>query len=234
MIDDEEYYKICFGFNQNNPYCLKSDDYFTYASTLSQEENGDFIILEHWLYGEPRCQTVACSDFAEFVVRDGDGCALTDELMSVTIDGVDEIQCSASVSDSCLWRVPSPQCSHFVSVPKPPSTTTTTTTTSGTDNTNNYVIVNDDDDNEVDGGGSNDKNSDRSTFDAMTNKGGHFAESAMFYILLAFCMLTIVCIIGCVYKHSQEKSGVAAENDEVDVEEGVVEEPIQFEEEISL
>jgi len=236
-VEDEEFYRICLSFNEKNPYCVKSDDYFTYAASLEEEQNGDFMVLEHWLYGETRCQTVPCSDFAQFVVKDGDGCAASEPLDDVSIDGLDGISCSASLHDSCVWKVPSPQCSHFSQIAKPGTITLSTTTTTTTTSTTNYVVSNDDGANDQNGGQSNDKNRDGSTFDAMTNRGGHFAESAMFYILLTFCALTICCIVGCVIKHSQKR--VAQPNDDDgnvdDIEEGVVvDQPLQFENQLSL
>eukprot|EP00483_Globobulimina_turgida_P013568 UN13593 len=101
------------------------------------------------------------------------------------------------------------------------STSTTSTTTSVT---NNYVVGDGvgGDGNGVQG---DDQKENKSTFDTITNKGGHFYESAMFYILLSICLLTCFGIIGCVVR-SQRKDNAQVEGTG-DVEEDI--EPLQFE-----
>ncbi len=56
----------------------------------------------------------------------------------------------------------------------------------------------------------------------MTNKGGHFYESTMFYILLAIGLMTCLGILTCVMR-SQKKANAQ-------IEEGVQEEPLEFQE----
>lgn len=222
VSEQSEMYEVCLTFNNKNPFCSKSDDYFEYAVTLNEEEDDDTAMNYHWLLGEKRCQIAACSESVQFAVLDGDGCAESLDVSIVNMDGVDGVECSASPSNSCEWNIPIPTCSDEESVDSPTTTTSTTTTTATT--TTQQQPQNDGDNNQE----TNNKKESRNTFDTITNKGGHFYESAMFAILLTFSVLTCLGIIGCVIKHSKKEQGDETIAIEGDVEQ---EEPSEFEEE---
>jgi len=95
VSEQSEMYEVCLTFNNKNPFCSKSDDYFEYAVTLNEEEDDDTAMNYHWLLGEKRCQIAACSESVQFAVLDGDGCAESMDVSIVNMDGVDGVECSA-------------------------------------------------------------------------------------------------------------------------------------------
>merc|ERR1719361_2823004 len=109
-LADSDLYRVCLSMDLSNPYCTKTDDHFTYAATLHEEEVQDEDALSQWMDGTTRCQYAQCGQSVSFAVRDGLGCAASDSLLGQTFGGVDNIECHASGQQSCHWTVPTPAC----------------------------------------------------------------------------------------------------------------------------
>jgi len=107
---DSDLYRVCLSMDLSNPYCTKTDDHFTYAATLHEEEVQDEDALSQWMDGTTRCQYAQCGQSVSFAVRDGLGCSASDSLLGQTLGGVDDIECHASGQQSCHWTVPTPSC----------------------------------------------------------------------------------------------------------------------------
>eukprot|EP01083_Nonionella_stella_P288918 983169_1 len=230
-LDTEEMYQVCLEFNDNNPYCIKARDYFEYGMSSEDEERlGDGVTALQWFSNDAICETATCGAVVQFAVRDGDGCSTSHDVVVMDMDGVPGVECKTTeIYESCGWTVNTPQCEDVVTT----STTAESSTTQTSTQTSEYAVNNDDDDSDGVNNqyGEENKKENRNTFDTMTNKGGHFHESTMFFMLLSLCVLTCLGIVGCVYKHSKQQDA-QIEGDAEDVEdvEQVHEEPLEFEE----
>ena len=129
------------------------------------------------------CKTVMCGNEASFGLKD-ESCA-NSVVFEGIVDDISGVSCSGinggyGITDSCQWNIPAPACQ--------------------------YTVIDDSNVNDPgDGIENNNEKENRSNFDVIINKGGHFYESTMFYILLSIFVITFCGIIICVYKHSKNR-----------------------------
>eukprot|EP00484_Ammonia_sp_Unknown_P024484 CAMPEP_0197024266 /NCGR_PEP_ID=MMETSP1384-20130603/4854_1 /TAXON_ID=29189 /ORGANISM="Ammonia sp." /LENGTH=1024 /DNA_ID=CAMNT_0042452623 /DNA_START=89 /DNA_END=3163 /DNA_ORIENTATION=- len=180
-LSESDEYEICVYWSSDLDTCSKSD-----ADTFAQAAVGVYSneLVNAWQSGTAHqlCKVVECGQSASFGIKDNQQCTDSVDFDGV-IDSVDNVQCSGAyggygIDDSCEWQVPAPQCQV------------------------DYNIV-DNDDGSNNGVETNPETENRNTFDTITNKGGHFYESVMFYLLIGIFALTAVCIVVCIIKHSK-------------------------------
>jgi len=176
----EETYQICMYWQQGTE-CAKSDD-DTFALSSFGSASEDHVSL--WQSGVDHaiCNVVSCGTDATFSIKDRDSCALS-ENFSGTVDSMEGVTCGVTsdeyVVDACLWTVPAPECLLYV------------VDDTGSEQMDKNDFLNDNDEQQTD-----------DTW-TITNQGGHFYESTVFYVLLAVSALTCISVVGCVVKLSK-------------------------------
>jgi len=181
----EEMYQICMYWQHNTTHCVKGDDdVFALTSTGIHIEDQ----ISSWESGSGHsiCQLVSCGSEAMFGLKDEGSCA---DSANFTADGV---TCSGAnggygIDDSCAWTVTAPEC---------------------------LLQIVDDGGSELDESDyqyeTNEEQQADNTWHTITNRGGHFYESTVFYVLLAISALTCISVVGCVVKLSKGTRSAAS------------------------
>jgi len=182
----EEKYRICMHWTTDQTQCVKGeDDVFAQSTTSSLPQDA----LSSWQSGTGHsiCEMVSCGGEAVFGVKDDGSCADSEGFVGA-LDGAPGVTCSGSdggygIDGSCKWTVPAPECLlHIVN------------------DVQSELL--DDNDYQYD----NDEQPSDSAWHTITNRGGHFYESTVFYVLLAISALTCISVVGCVVKLSKGSS----------------------------
>ena len=181
--NNKEEYQVCMYWNGELNGCNKRQNIpFSQAAIGISDTDQTF----RWESGLNNllCKVVMCGNEASFGLKD-ESCAYSVDFKGV-VDDINDVSCTGidggyGITNSCRWNVPTPQCVYTIG---------------------DGTSTNDD---EAVGGEGNDEKENRSDFDVIINKGGHFYESTMFYILLGIFIVTFCGIIVCVYKHSKNR-----------------------------
>jgi len=177
----EEMYSICMYWQSNTTHCVKGDDdTFALGATLGIDTDDDFEI-KSWESGSGHSICQQVSCGNEAMFGLKDGGSCSHSA-NFTVDGV---TCSGTAGGSCLWTIPAPECLlHVV------------------------------DDFESDLGSdlyeTNEEQQADNTWHTITNRGGHFYESTVFFVLLAISALTCISVVGCVVKLSKGTRSAAS------------------------
>jgi len=193
-------YSICMWWlHDDDTHCAKGEgDVFALSATGSHIEDESVS----WRSGMDHaiCQSVSCGAEAVFALKDEGSCSES-VAFEGSLDAVEGVSCSGNeaydVEGSCKWTVPAPECHVEVVV----------------DDGASELL----EDNDYQYG--NDEQQSENTWHTITNRGGHFYESTVFYVLLAISALTCVSVVGCVIKLSK---GTVSAN-----ELGLHEEPLE-------
>eukprot|EP00486_Rosalina_sp_Unknown_P005145 CAMPEP_0201571096 /NCGR_PEP_ID=MMETSP0190_2-20130828/13699_1 /ASSEMBLY_ACC=CAM_ASM_000263 /TAXON_ID=37353 /ORGANISM="Rosalina sp." /LENGTH=280 /DNA_ID=CAMNT_0047995377 /DNA_START=92 /DNA_END=931 /DNA_ORIENTATION=- len=157
-INNREEYQVCVYWNGDLDGCNKKQDVSFAQAAIGI---GDEFKTSRWESGlsNQLCKVVTCGTDASFGIKD-ESCAYSVDFSGI-VDDIHDVSCSGldggyGISDSCQWSIPTPNC--------------------------RYMVVDDGTNDEGDGVGNNNEKENRSGFDVIINKGGHFYESTMFYI----------------------------------------------------